>query len=164
MPRSLVILAALILAAAALFTGAFLMASRFSSQQLCRPTDDLDWLKTEFRLGPAEMEHVRQLHEGYLPVCQGYCDEIAAQRRELNSLVGAGQGTSAEAVECLEKIARLRARCQAAMLEHFEAVSQAMPPDQGRRYLEEMRRLTLGAHEQIEESMSGGAADGHVHH
>ena len=29
------------------------------------------------------------------------------------------------------------------MLRHFHRVSETMPPEQGRRYLAEMRRLTL---------------------
>ena len=41
------------------------------------------------------------------------------------------------------------------MLQHFIAVSQAMPPEEGRRYLAEMKKLTLGSHEEIEQSMSG---------
>jgi hypothetical protein len=47
------------------------------------------------------------------------------------------------------------------MLEHFIEVSRAMPPEQGGRYLSEMERLTIGAREQTEESMSTHA--GHVH-
>jgi hypothetical protein len=41
------------------------------------------------------------------------------------------------------------------MLDHFAAVSRAMPAEQGKRYLAEMQQLTLGAHEQTEHSMSG---------
>jgi len=48
------------------------------------------------------------------------------------------------------------------MLEHFMEVSRAMPPEQGRRYLAEMKRLTLGFHDEIEQSMSESA--GHEHH
>jgi len=62
----------------------------------------------------------------------------------------------------LSEIAALRARCQAQMLQHFITVSQAMPPEQGRRYLAEMKRLTLGTNELMEQSMSG--ASGHEHH
>jgi hypothetical protein len=40
-------------------------------------------------------------------------------------------------------------------------VSQAMPPEQGRRYLSEMERLTVGAGEQMEQTMSDH--HGHVH-
>jgi hypothetical protein len=52
------------------------------------------------------------------------------------------------------ELCELRARCQLEMLRHFVEVSQAMPPDQGKRYLAEMQRITLGFHEQIEQSMS----------
>jgi hypothetical protein len=62
----------------------------------------------------------------------------------------------------LAELAVLRAQCQAQMLQHFTEVSQTMPPEQGRRYLAEMQRLTLGLHEQTESSMSGSA--GHEHH
>ena len=41
-------------------------------------------------------------------------------------------------------------------------VSQTMPPDEGRRYLARMKELTLGIHEQVEQSMSGDS--GHEHH
>jgi hypothetical protein len=49
------------------------------------------------------------------------------------------------------------------MLQHFREVSQVMPPEQGRRYLAEMQRLTLGFHEQIERTMSPAATDPHGH-
>jgi len=48
------------------------------------------------------------------------------------------------------------------MLQHFTEVSQTMPPEQGRRYLAEMQRLTLGLHEQTEPSMSESMD--HEHH
>jgi hypothetical protein len=50
------------------------------------------------------------------------------------------------------------------MLGHFYEVSQAMPPEQGRRYLAEMQRLTLGFHEQIENTMSPDSSSPHGHH
>jgi len=164
MSRPIVILLAVVLASAALFTGAFLLASRVSSQQLSRPTDDLLWLQEEFHLGKAEMERVRELHDGYLPVCQGFCDRIADEKRSLRQMVEQGQGGTEEAAVLLAEIAHLRAQCQTAMLQHLEEVSGVMPPEQGRRYLAEMRRLTLGSHEQIEESMSGSPGSGHAHH
>ena len=75
-----------------------------------------------------------------------------------------GQGTNltAEAQVKLTEIAELRAQCQAQMLQHFATVSQAMPPEQGKRYLAEMKRITLGTNGQMEQSMSGDT--GHEHH
>jgi len=37
-----------------------------------------------------------------------------------------------------------------------------MPPEQGKRYLAEMKRITLGTNGQMEQSMSGDT--GHEHH
>lgn len=162
--RPIVILFTVLLASVALFVGAFLIASRMSSQQFHRPTDDLQWLQVEFRLGKAEMERVRELHDGYLPVCQEYCNRIAAEKSALQMIVEEGRSGTEAATQSLNEIAQVRAQCQSAMLRHFEEVSRVMPEEQGRRYLDEMRRLTLGSHEQIEESMSGSQGDGHAHH
>ncbi len=68
---------------------------------------------------------------------------------------------TAEAQKQLTELGELRAQCQAQMLRHFIAVSQAMPPEEGRRYLAEMEKITLGSHGEIEQSMSDHA--GHEH-
>ena len=164
MSRSTIILVAVTLACVALFAGAYLAASRVFSNQVSQSLDDLDWLRIEYRLTPSELEQVREVHEGYVTVCHGFCRQIAEQKGALKALVATGQGDSDAAAECLSSIAHLRAECQAAMLSHFEEVSELMPPDQGNRYLEEMRRITLGSHEQIEEAMSGSQGHGHDHH
>ena len=120
-----------------------------------QPKDDIAWLREEFHLNDAEMAHIRQLHEGYMPKCAEMCAKIAAKKRELESALGDGTNITVEAQAKLNEVAELRARCQRQMLQHFVTVSQAMPPEQGQRYLAEMKRLTLGFHEQTEQSMSG---------
>jgi hypothetical protein len=115
----------------------------------------------EFHLSDAEMVRIRELHEGYLPQCAAVCARIAEKKRELESVVGNGTNLTAEVQTKLADIAALRAQCQSNMLRHFVAVSQAMPPAAGRRYLAEMKRLTLGNSEQMEQSMSGDT--GHEH-
>jgi small-conductance mechanosensitive channel len=107
------------------------------------------------------MARIRELHEGYLPKCGEMCAKIAAKKNELDSILGNGTNLTAEAQDKLNEIAALRAQCQSNMLQHFVAVSQAMPPEQGQRYLAEMKRLTLGHHEQMEQSMSDHV--GHEH-
>jgi len=164
MSRPVLILTAVALAAVTLFCGSFFVVSHLSSRHGALPTDELEWLRMEFHLSHADLEGIRKLHEGYLPVCHGFCAQIAAEKVELAGLVEAGQGGSEAASECLNEIGRLRAQCQAAMLKHFEEVSRAMPPEQGPRYLEEMRRLTLGFHEEIEDSMAGNPGNAHAHH
>jgi hypothetical protein len=91
------------------------------------------------------------------------CAKIATVKRELDSLVGPGTNLTAEAQSKLNEIASLRAQCQSNMLQHFIAVSQAMPPAQGERYLAEMKKLALGDHGQMEQSMSGDSGHEHQH-
>ena len=164
MRRSPFIIVAVLLASLAILGLSSLVARHVCARQLCPPGDDLAWLRREFHLSDADLQRVRQLHEGYLPKCQEMCDRIAAKKQELQTALAAGRGLTAEAEQKLSEVATLRAQCQAQMLRHFHEVSQAMPPEQGRRYLAEMQRLTLGFHEQIESSMSGGPASAHGHH
>lgn len=163
MSRSLIIVLGALALCAALFLGARQAARDVFVTGRANPTDDLDWLRQEFHLDGAEMARIRQLHEGYLPRCAEMCDKIAAKQRELAEATADATNLSAVAAQKLSELAALRGQCQAQMLQHFFVVSQAMPPDQGRRYLEEMKRITLGLHEQIEQSMSphGGNPHGH---
>lgn len=121
-------------------------------------TDDLTWLRDEFHLSGAEMARIQELHEGYLPKCAEMCAKIAAKKEEIAAALGDGTNVTADVQQKLIDLGELRARCQAQMLEHFVEVSRAMPHDEGRRYLAEMERLTLGAHEDVEQTMS------HEHH
>jgi hypothetical protein len=163
MRRSLLLAVALVVASAALCFAAYRLAGHFSARHLARTTDDLDWLRVEFRLRDAELARIRQLHEGYLPTCRGFCDRIAAKQRELQAALDRGTNVTSAVELTLADIATLRAQCQAAMLRHFAEVSRVMPPEQGRRYLTEVQRLTLGFHEQVENRMSGEALGPHGH-
>lgn len=161
MNRSLVILIGALTLGATIFAGSF-FAARHATVVCCvRPADDLSWLRTEFHLGDAEMARIRQLHAGYLPKCAEMCAKIAAKKSELESALGSGTNLTAETQTKLKEIADLRAQCQAQMLQHFVAVSQAMPPEEGKRYLAEMKQFTLGTNEMMEQSMSDHA--GHEH-
>ena len=161
MNRSLVILIGALTLGAAIFAGSFYASQRATVMCCAKPADDLNWLQMEFHLSDAELAHIRELHEGYLPKCAELCAKIAAKKNEFQTIVGNGTNLTAEAQTKLNEIAALRAQCQAQMLEHFTAVSHAMPPEQGRRYLAEMKRLTLGTNELMEQSMSDHA--GHEH-
>ena len=89
---------------------------------------------------------------------------IAAKKQELQAALDNAQGMTPEAAQKLTEVAALRAQCQANMLAHFYEVSRAMPSEQGHRYLAEMQRLTLGFHEQIENTMSPDSSSHHGHH
>jgi hypothetical protein len=134
----------------------------FCTMRLCArqmAADDLSWLRREFRLSDAEMQRVRGLHEGYLPQCRDMCAKIAAKQAELEKELDKGESPDAKLME----LANLRAQCQAQMLRHFEEVSRAMPAEQGKRYLSEMQKLTLGFHQDFERSMGDMPASGHRH-
>jgi hypothetical protein len=161
MRRSLFILMALLVASLAVGFTTYRLTRRVCANHLARGMDDLDWLRLEFRLDAAQMARVRQLHEGYLPRCREFCGRIEVKRRAIAAVLDGGANLTAGVEQQLAEVAALRAQCQAAMLQHFVEVSRVMPPAQGRRYLAEMRRLTLGSHEQVEHSMSGNAPDAH---
>jgi hypothetical protein len=161
MNRPLILLLGALVLGVGIFGGSYFVAHRACVMCCQNPGDDLGWLRTEFHLGDAEMARIRELHNGYLPGCERRCAKIAEMKRELDLLL-ADTNQFAAAQEKLKEIAALRADCQSEMLKHFIAVSQVMPPEQGQRYLAEMKKLTLGSHEQIEQSMSDHA--GHEHH
>jgi small-conductance mechanosensitive channel len=163
MNRSLAIVLGALALGAAIFAGSFFTARHAAVLCCASSADDLSWLRAEFHLSDAEMARIRQLHDGYKPQCGKMCALIAAKNAEVQAALGNGTNVSAEAQKKLAELGALRAQCQAQMLEHFSAVSQAMPPEQGRRYLAEMKRLTLSAHEQMEKSMSGDAGHEHRH-
>ena len=164
MRRSLLILLAILVAGAAITGASYLLGCRVCARQLAGSGDDLAWLRREFRLSDTEMQRIRQLHEGYLPKCHENCARIAAKKKELQAAFDQAKGMTPEAQQKLAEVAALRAECQGNMLAHFYEVSGAMPPEQGRRYLAEMQRLTLGFHEQIENTMSPDTSSHHGHH
>src|SRR5262245_29201309 len=140
----LILVAAIVLGAAVL---AYFGAMHFSAKHMAAD-DDLAWLRREFRLNEAETRRVRQLHDGYLPKCREMCGRIAAKQKEVEAALANGTNTTS-AEQKLVELGTLRAECQAQMLRHFEEVSRAMPAEQGKRYLAEMQRLTLGFHQDI---------------
>ncbi len=162
MRRPFFILLGVLAAGIAVFAGSFYLTRQVCVMQMCNPADDLDWLREEFHLNDAEMARIRLLHEGYMPKCAEMCKQIAVKKREVEEALTGTTNANPVFEQKLVELAELRAHCQAQMLQHFVEVSQAMPPEQGGRYLAEMRRLTLGFHEQIEQSMSEHA--GHEHH
>ena len=160
---SFIVLLALVVGAA-VFAAAYQFSQRLCVKQIAQSSDDLEWLQQEFQLGDDELAKVRTLHEGYLPQCAEMCRQIAAKKREVETALAGTTNITPAAEQKLAELGTLRAQCQAQMLEHFAEVSQAMPPEQGRRYLAEMQRITLGTHEQIERSMSDSAGQAHGHH
>lgn len=164
MRRSLIVLLGLLAVGVIIFAGSFHLARRACVASMANSTDDLEWLRREFHLGDTEVARIRHLHEGYLPKCGEMCERIAAKKHELETALAGATNVTPAAEQALAELGSLRAQCQGQMLKHFIEVSRAMPPEQGRRYLAEMQRLTLGFHEQVEQSMSGSAGHAHGRH
>jgi hypothetical protein len=139
MKKPLVILVTGVALAVAAYAGLFLVRT---APVHAEATDDLLWLRQEFSLSDQEFARIRELHEGYLPDCARMCAQIAAANRDLERLVLSTNEVTPEITKKLSEISNIRQECQATMLKHFYAVSRAMPPEQGRRYLAEMHRLT----------------------
>jgi hypothetical protein len=161
MKRSPLILILALLAAGALFGSSYFMSRRVCESCASGSTDNVDWLRQEFHLNAADMDRMRQMHEGYLPKCRAMCEQIAAKRQEINAALIGSTNLNPIAKQKLDELALLRSQCQAQMLQHFIEVSHAMPPEQGARYLAEMVRLTVGSQDQSEQNMSDH--HGHMH-
>ena len=158
MRRALVTLISLLLASLGVFAISY-WAARHAGRSWCEwPGDELEWVRREYALKPEEMEKVRALQAAYAPRCRTLCARIAAKNQELAALLEQGAGQPMTVQQKLNDVALLRASCQGDMLRHFQAVSQAMPPEAGRRYLAEMTRLTLGS------PMPTGLAPEAAHH
>ena len=157
MNRSLIVVLGALVLSAAVFGSSYLVGQRAGVIYCTNPADDLNWLRTEFHLNDTEMARVQRLHESYMPQCAKMCALIAAKKAEIRATLGDGTNVTADVQRKLTELGEVRAQCQGQMLRHFIAVSQAMPPDQGRRYLAEMEKITLGSHEEIEQSMSDHA-------
>jgi hypothetical protein len=140
----------LLIAGLGLILGAFGFGALYSLrtadhrrlEEQCGP--ELAWIKQEFHLEDADFATVRRLHEAYKPVCADMCRRIDLVHAELAPLLERSTNVTPEIDRVLTEAARLRKECQTAMLGHFFQVSQAMPPEQGRRYLAWMQAQTLG--------------------
>jgi hypothetical protein len=145
----------------------FLIGNRATAmrelERTCGP--ELAWIKTEFELDEPTFERVRLLHEAYKPVCANLCSRIDAQHHRLKQLMESADDVTAEITQVVNEANAIRAQCQTEMLRHFFAVSKAMPPEQGRRYLAWMHDQTLApSHAQMVPHVDGAAKhDQHVH-
>jgi len=108
------------------------------------PAPALAWLQTEFHISSAEFARISKLHESYSAACAERCRRIDAKNAELRTLLASTNTVTPEIEKALRETAELRAECQKAMLQHFYEVSQTMPPEQGRRYLDWVIGRTLG--------------------
>ena len=135
MRRPLLLLLALFAVGALVF-----QASQTTAVSCCgsEDADELAWVRDEFKLDDAALAKVRQVHTPYRMSCSLMSQQVAAKKQSVYQLAVASTNVSAELERELAEAEALRLDCQKQMLNHFYEVSQAMPPEQGKRYLSEM--------------------------
>jgi hypothetical protein len=145
MKRVMMVLVLGVFAGLCAFAGLYLLKT-WPQQRAVRQADvpELAWLQIEFDLSEAEFQRISELHRGYLPECEEMCRRIGAVQSKLRPLVLHSTEVTAEIEALLAEAAELRRECQIMMLEHFYAVSRAMPEPEGKRYLARMQEMTLG--------------------
>ena len=125
------------------YLGSYLAKTAPRRAVLSSEAPELEWLKIEFKLGDEEFARISRLHEAYLPQCAQRCAAIDAKHQEMTRLLAGADTVTPEIEKAIADAARLRAECQTAMLKHFCEVSRAMPPAQGKRYLDWVKERTF---------------------
>ncbi len=138
----LILVTGIILAVAAYF--GFYFAFTAKSRSLAGSQQpELEWLRTEFHVPDGEFSRISEMHESYREGCAQRCRLIDEKNEELKRLLASSRSITPEIEKALAETARLRAECQAKMLQHFFEVSRTMPPEQGRRYLAWVTEQTI---------------------
>jgi hypothetical protein len=135
MKRGALILLLGLAVATAAFAGFYYLCTASCRKLMCQPQPELAWLKKEFHLTDAEFNRISQMHAAYFPKCQQRCQRIAEQDRQLQQLLASATSLTPQIQDLIAERARTRGECETEMMKHFLAVSQTMPPEEGRRYL-----------------------------
>lgn len=125
---------------------AYAVSFHLASFTFCRAPDAKDpssWICQEYHLSNAQYAQVKQLEDAYAPRCADLCHQIQQSHDSLKKLILANSTLTPEVKVALQKDAAVEQECREAMLEHFYAVSQAMPPDEGKRYLKMMLAMVV---------------------
>lgn len=132
-----------ILLAIAGFISTYIFAASTGHSIIKSPSPELAWLKQEYQLDNEQYVRVCESYAAYHPKCMEMCREIDAQNAHLKTLLAATNVVTPEIRQALTDQSMLRAKCESNMLNYFYQVSQAMPPEQGKRYLAWVQRKTL---------------------
>lgn len=122
----------------ALGIGAYAMSRHCLMPQDNSGRAELEWLRREYKLTDAQYARIYTLHHEYKPICDNFCKVIDVKRQEIESLIRQNKQVSPELIVAMRDEALLRSSCRQTMLAHVYAVSQAMSPEQGQRYLDMM--------------------------
>lgn len=122
--------------------GAYCTFYGIARSTFCQVPDAHDpsgWTRQEFHLNDAQYARVKQLEAAYYPHCVEMCDQIKQSHLALKNLILASGTMTPEIEAALKKDGEVQQQCREDMLRHFYEVSQAMPPAEGKRYLQIMQ-------------------------
>ena len=126
--------------------GAYFVSYGVARCTFCRMPDAHDpssWLLQEFHLSDAQYAQVKKLEADYHLHCVEMCDQINQSHLALKNLILANGAMTPEIETALQKDGAVQQEWRADMLRHFYEVSQAMPPAEGKRYLQIMEAQAL---------------------
>lgn len=138
MKRLVVILALAVLLGA----GAYVVFYGIACRTFCRVPDAHDpsgWMRQEFHLNDAQYAQVKKLDAAYYPHCADMCNQIEQSHLALKNLILVNGTMTPEVEAALKKDGAVQQQCREDMLRHFYEVGQAMPPAEGKRYLQIMQ-------------------------
>ena len=123
-------------------SGAYFASYAIARCTYCATPDHNDpsaWMHQEFHLDDAQYAKVKQLEEAYYPHCANMCDQIDQSHMALKKLIMANATMTPEIAAALKQDGDVQQQCRMDMLKHFYDVSNAMPPAEGKRYLQIMQ-------------------------
>ena len=127
----------ILLALAAAAAGAYFACYHFATRETRRMLgsgDDMDWLRTEFRLSDEQAHAVKELQADYEPHCMEMCGRIAKSSERLSALVKTNTEMTPELDAVIREAAQTHADCQVATLRQAFAIGVQMAPEQAARY------------------------------
>jgi len=135
-------LVAVLALAALLGLAAYFLCYGVARSTFCPAPDARDassWVRWEFHLNDTQYAQVKKLDTEYYPHCVEMCDQIRQSHLALKNLILTSPTMTAEIEAALKTDSAIQQECREDMLRHFYEVSQAMPPAEGKRYLEIMQ-------------------------
>jgi len=132
MMRPLLLAVAVLLSAASVGWGAYLLGVGNQKGGTTTREDSLTWMVREFELTRAQEAAIREVHQVYTGRCEEHCEAI---RRARTSLKEAMTQSAEKADRAERQLQELTHACEREILQHVRQVAALMSPRQGERYL-----------------------------
>lgn len=123
---------------------------------------ELEWLRQEFQVPPAQFVEVTRLDQEYAPRCAELCDRVRDSHAQLATLAASPATTDAALQAAVEECSQVEADCRNNMLQHLAKVGQQLAPAQRERFLAMMSERLLRSRPLAE--MTGTPPAEHAHH